>query len=171
MRSNFKIMAITNELASSVFYASSQRSRDSSALEPDGVPYCHQLHYLQMTSEKLAKAYACDPQSVEPPPMTHAAFVRFLQTIKGRHDIRRKLGYGSATVFVRFIDSLLPLAYQIQQLAPAGLTQPNPEYPWRVQATNAIQSPVKYDFPEFDPRAPQMMKLDKLLTKLMRLSV
>src|ERR1035437_10381682 len=98
----------------------------------EDVEYCHHLHYLQMVSEKLSKGILTLSGSKTPAPMSHIMFVRMLQTIKGRYDIRRQLGYESANVFNSYIDSLLGLAGKIERLSPdqAGLTQPNPEYPW-----------------------------------------
>lgn len=74
------------------------------------VQYCHRLHYLQMVTEKLAKAMLTLTGSPKPAPTTHAAFVRMLQVIKGRRDIRQQLGFTDATLFKNYIDSLLDLA-------------------------------------------------------------
>ena len=49
-------------------------------------PICHQLHYLQMATEKLAKSFFCD-QTLEPPRKTHYGFVRLLRMLKTRPDI------------------------------------------------------------------------------------
>ena len=100
------------------------------------VEYSHQLHYLQMLTEKLAKSYASHPNSVDAPTTSHAAFVRLLQVIKGRPDVRRKLGYENPDVFTQFINSLLPLADKIQRLAPnfAGTTNPNPSSLWGISS-------------------------------------
>jgi hypothetical protein len=137
------------------------------------VEYSHQLHYLQMVTEKLAKAYAAAPGSNTPPPTTHAAFVRLLQTTKGRPDLRRQLGYADTASFREFIDSLLPLADRIEQLAPnfAGTTNPNPEYPWRDAHANEVIAPVQFDFAEFSPRSPQMIKLERLVEALIRFGI
>ena len=91
--------------------------------------YSHQLHYLQMVTEKLAKALMCTQNA--PPKATHSAFVSGLRSLKGRPDIRRRLGYDNKESFYAFINSLLPLADKLERLAPnfAGFTQPNPEYP------------------------------------------
>jgi len=134
---------------------------------------CHRLHYFQMATEKLAKAFLTAPAAVEAPATVHTAFVRMLQVIKGRPDIRRQLGYANARAFASFINSLLGLANRVQGLAPAvaGLTQPNPEYPWRNLGTGEIQAPAEFEFPDFDRATkPQMAKLDKLVRALLRLA-
>ena len=59
---------------------------------------CHQLHYLQMVTEKLGKAYFW--RTPHPPRTTHASFVRFLQALDDRQPsanvnrIAQLLGFG-----------------------------------------------------------------------------
>lgn len=96
---------------------------------------CHQLHYLQMTSEKLAKAYFW--RTGQPPARSHQGFVNFLRAITNRSkvdrsQIARLLGFNGRQTFESGIARIFPLAYGLQQLAPAlaGDDGPNPEYPW-----------------------------------------
>jgi hypothetical protein len=132
--------------------------------------YAHQLHYLQMATEKLAKAIMMRDADAAPPAQTHVAFVSCLWVIKGRPELRRQLGYEHAEEFRSFIDSLLPLAERIERLAPnlAGMTQPNPEYPWRPAGQAEVFAPSQYDFPQFTPLKPQMAKLVALVENLLR---
>lgn len=110
---------------------------------------CHQLHYLQMVTEKLGKAYFW--RSGRPPRMTHASFVRFLQALDDRsardvHRIAEILGFGRAEDLEHWIPTITPLAYDLERLAPslAGVNGANTEYPWPHAApTNA---PVTYTF-------------------------
>lgn len=104
-------------------------------LRKEGVAACHLLHYLQMATEKLAKAYSW--REGHPPRPSHASFVRFLKKldVRGRSDRQRiaaGLGFKGADGFQAFIRSSAPLAYEIERLAPdlAGFDAPNPEYPW-----------------------------------------
>ena len=140
-------------------------------LNDPAVEYCHRLHYLQMVSEKLAKGFLTREGAAEPPAPTHLAFVRLLQVLKSRRDIRERLGYDAHT-FKVYIDSLLQLANRVEQLAPsaAGFTQPNPEYPWRDVATGQVLAPVDFAFPLFDPRDPKMIKLEKLIEWLVEVA-
>lgn len=133
--------------------------------------YSHQLHYLQMVTEKLAKGLMATPNNA-PPAKTHAAFVRYLQHLKGRPELRRQLGYQDRLVFRSFIDSLLPLAREIERLAPkfTGTTQPNPEYPWQPTPEHEVEVPADFSFPAFDSRSPQMMKLVLLIKNLLRIT-
>ncbi len=113
------------------------------------VAMCQKLHYLQMATEKLAKAFLSPPTG-QPPPRVHTALVRFLQISKGRPELRRKLGYaGNYHAYCSYINSLLGVAERIERLAPVGGEERlNPEYPWATNADEVI-CPACYGFPEF----------------------
>jgi hypothetical protein len=95
---------------------------------------CHILHYFQMATEKLSKAYLW--RSGNAPPKLHTGFVRFLRALLTRSDpelerIARIFGFRRAEDFDNWVTSVLPLAYQVQNSAPAEANDgPNPEYPW-----------------------------------------
>jgi hypothetical protein len=118
-------------------------------LRRQGAAPCHQLHYLQMITEKLGKAYFW--RAGVPPRKSHASFVRFLQALDDRPDpararIAELLGFGRPHDLENWIPTITPLAYELERLAPslAGDTGPNPEYPWpRMAPTDA---PVSYEF-------------------------
>src|SRR5437763_12873135 len=56
-----------------------------------GKPACHRLHYLQMCTEKLGKAFFFK----KPPPYpSHAGFVKFLRNLSTRRNIWRALNFG-----------------------------------------------------------------------------
>lgn len=132
---------------------------------------CHRLHYFQMVTEKLAKAWLTGPEAGRPPKPVHAAFVRMLQVIKSQPAVRRQLGYERADVFKKYVDSLLELARRIEALAPAiaGFSQPNAEHPWQDAGTGSVQVPATYPFTEFDRKTNlQMAKLDRLVRALLR---
>jgi len=139
-------------------------------LNENQAPYAHQLHYLQMAWEKLAKGVLTLEDAVDPPEFSHRALVRCLQHLKTDRHLRRLLRYEDSSSFTRFINSLLPLADQIERLAPAlaGARQPNPEYPWQPLVRGPVEVPVRFGFPQFNPRSQQMDKLDALLDKLLR---
>ena len=110
---------------------------------------CHQLHYLQMVTEKIGKAYFW--RSGHAPRRTHASFVRFLQALDDRPTadlarIAQLLGFGRAEDFENWIPTITPLAYELERLAPAlaGDNGPNPEYPW--PRVNPLNAPASYDF-------------------------
>ena len=110
---------------------------------------CHQLHYLQMVTEKLSKAYFW--RSGTPPSKSHAGFVQFLRGLGGcrsseREKITGVFGFGRFGDFQSWTKAIMPLAYDLQKLAPA-LAQdngPNPEYPW--PRTEPLFVPVTFKF-------------------------
>ena len=133
-------------------------------------PVAQQLHYLQMATEKLAKALSCG-HGKEPPKTTHAALGRFLRISKGRPELRRDLGYeGNYQAFVSYVDSLLPFAEKIEGLAPEGkrLDKPNPEYPW-LNHQGQVIPPVDYAFGDIWLDVANMNKLKTLIANLFRI--
>lgn len=94
----------------------------------------HLLHYLQMATEKLSKAYF--GRSGVAPPKTHSGFVRFLMALLDRNptELERTanvLGFRRRDDFERWVLRVRPLAYSLQNIAPAEAGDgPNPEYPW-----------------------------------------
>jgi hypothetical protein len=62
-----------------------------------GAHECHLLHYLQMATEKLSKAYLWRSRKV--PPKSHTGFMRFLKALLDRPAaelkwIAKVLGFG-----------------------------------------------------------------------------
>lgn len=99
---------------------------------------CHLLHYLQMATEKLSKGYLW--RSGKPPPKNHTGFVRFLKALLDRRPtelmrIAKALGFGRPQDLDRWVAAVQPLAYALQNMAPAEARNgPNPEYPWPHEA-------------------------------------
>lgn len=140
-------------------------------LDKANVAPCHRLHYLQMVTEKLAKA-VITPRGdrVPAPPTSHVVFVRMLQVIRTNRSVRQALGFKDAKSFRAYIRSLFGIAGEIEQLSPeqAGLTRPNPEYPWREAADGPVTAPVRYAFPGFHRDAALMVKIERLVDDLLR---
>lgn len=107
---------------------------------------CHALHYLQMTTEKLAKAMLlARGAEIKQIRSSHKAFLRFLQ-IAARHPSLPRLLKIPAKQFLQFTRSLLPLADNIQSLAPAlARNGPNVEYPWE-EPSGMIRVPASFRF-------------------------
>lgn len=118
------------------------------SLRRNGAAACHQLHYLQMVTEKLAKAYFWG--SGTPPRRTHAVFVQYLRGLGGvpqsqRDRIAEAFGFGRFADLQNWLRDVLPLAYELQNLAPSlALDGPNPEYPWPQDAPQF--APVSFEF-------------------------
>lgn len=107
------------------------------------VPACHPLHYLQMSSEKLAKA-AMLALGQLPDTSTHVAFSR-LPILLARRDIARRLGWSSGRAFRQFLKTASPIFREIDELHPSVGTQnatavvrgqTNVEYPWKANNVN-----------------------------------
>ena len=113
-----------------------------------GVAQCHSLHYLQMVTEKIAKAYFW--RSGSPPPQSHAGFVQFLRFLgqirtSDRDRIANLFTFQRFADFQNWIRAVLPLAYDLERLAPALANNgPNPEYPW--PHANPQFAPVNHKF-------------------------
>src|SRR3954463_7817142 len=102
-----------------------------------GAHECHLLHYLQMATEKLSKAYLW--RSGHAPPRSHTGFVRFLRALLDRRaDLDRiatVLGFRRREDLDTWVRSVQVLAYSLQNIAPAEAGNgPNPEYPWPHEA-------------------------------------
>ena len=92
-------------------------------LRKKGAVPCHQLHYLQMVTEKLGKAYFW--RTGHPPRTTHASFVRFLQALDNRpardaDRIAGLLGFGRSQDLETWIPTITPLAYDFTADAHTG---------------------------------------------------
>jgi len=126
---------------------------------------CHELHYLQMTTEKLGKAalLRSGTVSVDRLGRTHKAFVSFLQLAARNHNLQR--GFSMRGQQLRLhIQGVLPIAHQIERLAPT-LSQdgPNAEYPWKTPSGEVL-APACYVFPVAEElRGPEGRKLLKLI--------
>jgi hypothetical protein len=138
-----------------LWYAQAVAGRDVfRLLRLHGVHPCHQLHYLQMMSEKLAKAYLWR-NGRAPAVRSHAAFVGFLKSLGSQKKSQRtaiagSLGFSRLPSLDAWLHAALPLAHAVQNLAPslAGDNGPNPEYPWPFERPYA--APVRYRFPIWD---------------------
>ena len=119
-------------------------------------PLCHRLHYLQMTTEKMAKGFLTQ-RGGSRYPKTHDAFRRFVQITGGRPEFRAASHYKQAGPFSAYIMSLHNIAQKVENLSPEGGDHPNPEYPWEEKGT--ILLPTEYTFDDLALENPKMVKL------------
>lgn len=95
------------------------------------LPPCHAMHYLQMSTEKFAKA-ALLAGGMKPDELrnSHLAFTKFLRLAFRNLNLRLEMGMSGAQSRMHFAHAL-SLADAIERLAPAlsggGV---NAEYPW-----------------------------------------
>ena len=120
-----------------------------SILRNASVPECYPLHFLQMTTEKLSKAYFFRLSS--PTKKTHSAFRNFLLRLgdvpeSHRNRVALLFRFGRFDGFQTWLKDNVTLAYQLQNLAPALAGDgPNPEYPWPHAAP--FEVPARFKFP------------------------
>ena len=122
----------------------------------DAVPFCHALHYLQMATEKLAKAVAIVSQVRDFDRYSHAAF-SLLPGMLSRADVARKLGWEDFKAYQRFLKRSASIFHDIDELNPGvghrvagggSKEGPNSEYPWRARENGMLvwQIPAEYAF-------------------------
>lgn len=132
-------------------------------LADENVPLCQNLHYLQMTTEKLAKGFLIPPGGSRYP-KTHDAFGRFVKRFaKLNPDLQRACGFTNVRQYTMYLEGLRDLAQKVEDLSPEGDDHPNPEYPW--EQNGVIIVPITYPFPGLDLRqqSPKMAKLLKFI--------
>jgi len=151
---------------SEVFLTQARSDWDvSEHLKETSLPTCHMLHYLQMATEKLAKAYLlAGPTDIKSVRSTHRAVTRFLQLLSRNEGLREEMGMKPRQLRT-YVQQILPLAHKIESLAPslAG-NGPNPEYPWKAPA-GAFHAPATHEF-EIDTDLDNSLGFN--LIKLMR---
>ena len=131
-------------------------------LSRENAAFCHQLHYLQMATEKLAKGFATPPGGPQPPKV-HRAFVNFMRSVRGNRQLRQACNCGPGQIEA-YITSLLPLARLIEDLAPTNANDgPNPEYPWQEPGT--VIAPVSHLFPSLRFTGKSMLNMLKFLDR------
>ena len=117
-------------------------------LRGQGAPVCHMLHFLQMSTEKLAKAYIWSKN--EPPATVHTGltnFMKFLGQVGGKNRVRIAEIFETRNFksFEASLKSFSTIAYQLQNIFPRSQYDgPNPEYPWPHAAP--VETPVDYVF-------------------------
>lgn len=100
---------------------------------------CHPLHYLQMATEKLAKAAMLRLGVEGFDRFSHVAFSQLPYQLR-RRDVAATMGWANFDAYRTFLRKSAPLFREIDELNPAVDTQgaagapregPNVEYPWQ----------------------------------------
>jgi hypothetical protein len=131
-------------------------------LRSQKVPFCHQLHFLQMATEKLGKGFATAPNG-DQPAKVHRAFVGFLRSAKSNVQLQRACNCGPGQIDA-YLASLLPSARLIENLAPSNAGDgPNPEYPW--QTPKGVVAPADYAFSSLEFNVRGMVNMLKFLER------
>ena len=132
------------------------------------VELCHNLHYLQMACEKIAKAYRLRDTStaIENSLTSHVAFSKFIIGFLKAPDVRAR--YRNKSAELRQITRIAHLlAKEIEILAPAlgrEIAPHNSEYPWA--ANRHVITPCEYSFPNVnmlrEPQGRNFLKIIKI---------
>lgn len=109
------------------------------------LPECHQLHYLQMASEKVAKAhYLARGDNPDALQTSHAYIAKAVPII-----VRDTLGRTEGAKPAWILNAVRELARQIELLAPSvdasGTVPANCEYPWQ-DAQGRVHAPCRHSF-------------------------
>jgi len=129
---------------------------------------CHELHYLQMTTEKLGKAGLLrGGTNLDSVSRTHKTFVCFLRVAARNASLRQAFQF-NARQLQAYVKEVLPVADQIERLAPAlAQNGPNAEYPWETPSREVVV-PASHDFPVADElKGPRGRKLLRLIVVIL----
>lgn len=110
---------------------------------------CHELHYLQMACEKIAKAYRSRDTAADLDDLLkrHVGFAKFMGSFLSSPSIKEAYNGRDAQLqqLSRFARGL---AREIEKLAPAvdrAGSPENAEYPW--ESGDKVISPCQYSYP------------------------
>jgi hypothetical protein len=141
--------------------------RTYEAIQDLSLDACQVLHYLQMATEKLGKAMLlAEGEKITKVRTSHKAFPRFLQIVSRNSEVQDDLQM-SAQQLRSHIKNLLPLAEEIEKLAPAiAQDGPNAEYPW-ADPSGSIHTPASFHFSAMEklsePKGRKLLQLTRLL--------
>lgn len=133
-------------------------------LVKNNAPRCHQLHYLQMASEKIGKAYRFRDTSTSPKKLLrqHGGFTKFFSAFLLSDRVSQM--YESKAQLAFITPLCRQIARELETLAPAAdpdKRPANPEYPWRQGSELFV--PHDYEFPNLslleDPAGRTFLKL------------
>ena len=113
---------------------------------------CHLVHYLQMSLEKIAKAYRMRDQKVpmEKVLSRHVVIQKLMGALIASRHVQVASGL-KAPVLKGLSSQFNQIAREIEKMAPAVDRQKNPvnaEYPW--ERAGKVVAPCKFDFPNLD---------------------
>lgn len=143
-----------------------------------GVPICHLLHYLQMASEKVAKAYRFrDTDTAEDRLTTeHVASSQFIQSYLKSPEIMQRYE-GKDAQLREIVEVARKLAREIEKLAPAVDRETSPanaEYPWFDDGRVVV--PCEFTYPNLtlltEPRGRTFLRLlEMAITEFERIRI
>lgn len=132
-------------------------------LQHDELPECHQLHFLQMAMEKLAKAHLLQASATHEEVRKSHAYIAKVIPLIVRQELSQAPGHTSEWV----VAAVRVLARRVELLSPSvtdgGASPSNCEYPWQSRPGEVV-APSEYDFriePLFERAGVTMLKVLK----------
>ncbi|MCX7046590.1 MAG: hypothetical protein NTX50_14030 [Candidatus Sumerlaeota bacterium] len=133
---------------------------------------CHRFHYLQMATEKLAKALESD--GLRSPKQSHTAFKELINKAYDRPESFPEVKYACANrndhEIRKYLERLSDAAQAVVGLAPQDKEHFNSEYPWEERRLLpdgsigiTIQVPAIFDFDEWETNQPAILELYSFL--------
>lgn len=119
------------------------------SLQSPSFPVCHSFHYLQMATEKIAKAYRIrdTASDVDDLARHHPGFEEFVNAFFRSPQIRSEY-VGKDSALRALQTNAAALAREIEKLAPAtdrSAAPENAEYPW--ERDDCVFRPCEYGYP------------------------
>jgi hypothetical protein len=120
-----------------------------------------------MATEKLGKAMLlAEGKEIQKVRTSHKAFVYFLRIAVRNPAVQKHMGMSDRQLRT-YIKGLLPLAEEIEKLAPAlAGAGPNAEYPW-LDPSGSIHVPASFQFSVAlqlkEPKGQKLLKFARLL--------
>jgi len=119
------------------------------ALTQPSFPACHALHYLQMATEKIAKAYRIRDTKADVDQLArhHTGFEEFVNAFFRTPSIKDEFK-GKDGALKTLQANATKLAKEIEKLAPAidqAVAPENAEYPW--ERDGKVYRPCTYGYP------------------------
>src|SRR6266852_9840466 len=105
---------------------------------------CHQLHYLLMASEKLAKAHLSNPTN--PAQKSHTSLREFVHICGSIPNLRKYINSNyNANQIRQYISTLKIICEKLLSVIPKGTKDINVEYPWE-EGSGSVLVPCQYKF-------------------------
>ena len=105
---------------------------------------CHQIHYLLMASEKLAKAHLSGPTN--PTQKSHMSLREFIHGCASIPNLRKYINNNyNASQFREYINSLKIISEKLLSVIPKGIKDINVEYPWE-SGSGLVVAPCQYTY-------------------------
>jgi hypothetical protein len=126
-------------------------------------PRCHRLQFLQMSAEKLCKAFLVRDNGLNELTYKHCIIGKYLPILLRAMLMESGRSYDAVEAQMR---SLRPICREMDMLSPScnanSTRADNVEYPWSDQ-TGRVTTPAGYPFPNISDEGRSFVVLNKLI--------